>query len=274
MISVYKGIVQDSYKVNLSEMGLSFLEFNVQSLESNVETDSANALDGDFITYNQFLNRNIEAKMFIRANDSNDFQNKKSDVYKLFNSRQKLLIVDERLRVRKIWEVYTNGGYSVEPNQTARTGEFELTLTSESPYAIAEHNVIVTKDTHKDNYYFFSPSQVMTISEVAEDNTFTIQNTGDISIDARQHKLNIKFKGASDKLRIVNQNNNTQWQYKGTTEAKDLIELDSIYPYKNKKNIFDDTNFGVITLDKGANLFKVFGSEKFEIKVEYKAMYI
>lgn len=104
MIKVYKNAIQEVYRVNLKELGLTFLEFNPLSLESELGIENVEGADGGTITSNQFKERQIQAKLYLRTKNNIDFQNKKSDVYKLFNSRQELLIVDERLDTKKFGE--------------------------------------------------------------------------------------------------------------------------------------------------------------------------
>lgn len=274
MISVYRDTLHDSRKVNLSNLGLSFLEFNVNSLESDVQTEKVDSTDGEFVTHSQFLSRNIDAKLYIKSRNNKDFQNKKTEIYKLFNAKQKLLIVDERLNMKKIWTTYTSNSFKVENNITHTTGEFELIFTSESPYATVDYSVIAKKETGKGEFHFFSPTQVTEVAQVEANNIFYIENGGDVVLDGREHKIHFEFRGDSNKLRLVNENNGSQWQYKEETTERDTIELDSIYPYKNRVNIFDDTNYGYIKLNKGTNKFRIYGSDKFEIKFEFSELYI
>lgn len=255
MISVYKDTVKEAYRVNLSNLGLTFLEFNPLSLESDIGLESTQGADGATITDNQFKERRIEAKLYLRALDNIDFQNKKSDVYKLFNSKQKLLIVDERLNIKKVWKVVTDGSsYNLDNDQTTYTKEFDLVFISESSYATA------LKETE-------------TVINATEGYVF---NAGDVYLDAREHIIQIKFYGESDKLRIVNESTNTQWQYYGTTTLEDTVYIDSINPYKNNKEInIEDTNFGALELTQGSNRIRVYGvSGDFSLIIKHYDLFV
>ena len=100
-------------------------------------------------------------------------------------------------------------------------------------------------------------------------------NAGDVYLDARVDNIDITFKGVSSKLRVVNETTDTQWQYLKTTSTDDEIYIDSIYPYKNDKNIFSDTNFGALEFAVGSNKIKVYGtSEDFTLKITHNDLFI
>lgn len=238
MISVYKDVIAETHQVNLNELGLTFLDFNPLSLESDIDIESSEGVDGGAIVNNQFKERQIQAKLYLKAKDNNDFQNKKSNVYKLFNGKQELLMVDNRLTNKKVWKVVTNGSYNLENDQTPYTKAFELLLVSESSYATA------LKETE-------------TLINSSEGYLF---NGGDVYLDTREHKIKIIFLGNSDKLRIVNETTNTQWQYFGTTTIKDELKIESIYPFKNNESIFEETNFGALEFAQGSNKIKIYGA--------------
>lgn len=254
MIKVYKNAIQEVYRVNLKELGLTFLEFNPLSLESELGIENVEGADGGTITSNQFKERQIQAKLYLRTKNNIDFQNKKSDVYKLFNSRQELLIVDERLDTKKVWRVRTDGSsYNLENDQTTYTKEFELTFISESSFATALNDTKTVITTQ----------------------TGFLMNAGDVYLDAREHNIDVHFYGNSDKLRIVNETTGTQWQYKGTTTLQDKIYIDSIYPYKNNINIFEDTNYGVLEFVEGSNKIKMYGvTGDYSLIIKHHDLYI
>lgn len=240
MISVYKQTVHDSYKVNLKELGLTFLEFNPESLDSNVQTETTDAVDGEFVTHNQFNSRKINVKLYLRATNNNDFQNKKSEIYRLFNSKQTLLIVDERLNTKKVWTVYTEGNYTINNSQTSYTNEIELTLVSESPYAQAINK---TKTIINSTEGF-------------------LMNAGDVELDARHHNIQVKFYGESDKFRIVNETTDTSFQYLGKTKLSDTLHIDSLYLFINDVLITDSSllNYGALEFAQGSNKIKIYGA--------------
>src|SRR5699024_7951070 len=258
MIEVYKNAIHPTQKVDLEKLGLSFLSFDVGSLTGEIPTERVEGVDGEYTTGSNYNGRRIAVRLYYRKANYKEFQNGKSEVYKLLNNKQELLFVDTRLDTVKVWRAVVEDDYTLDNEQTTYTKEFEITLFSESPYAIAEENTIEIKSTDANG-------------GIESDNTFYIYNAGDVRLDARVDKLFIKFTGVSDKLRIVNETTNTQWQDRTTTNSTDEVEIDSIYPYKNGKNIFSDTEYGVIELNTGSNKFKVYGSTDLKISFEFEA---
>lgn len=254
MITVYKNAIHDTQKVNLKDLGLSFLSFNVQSLSSELATEAFQGADGEYITDNQYKGRRIDAVLYYRKDNYIDFQNGKSEVYKLLNSKQKLLLVDNRLNTEKVWEVVVESDYTLDNEQTTYTKEFEITLLSESTYA---HAIEYTKTP-------------------INDTEGIIYNAGDVYLDAREHDIEFTFKGKSDKLRIVNETTNTQWQYLGTTSVDDEIKVISTYPFKNGKDIFNDVSqFDVLEFATGSNKLKVYGADgNFTLNVKHRELFI
>ncbi|KZR58365.1 hypothetical protein [Pseudobacillus badius] len=105
--------------------------------------------------------------------------------------------------------------------------------------------------------------------------TFYVSNPGNVKIDPREHELIIKFKGASNRLRIVNNYNGTSWQYYGQTSVNDKIVLDQVYSYKNGQSIFKETNRGVIELLPHINEIEVYGVfGDFEVTFEFRPLYL
>lgn len=235
-------------------MGLSFLSFNIQSLSSDFATETFQGADGEYVTDSQYKGRRIDAVMYFRKDDYTDFQNGKSEVYKLLNGKQKLLMVDERLEIPKIWEVFVENDYTLDNEQTTYTKEFEITLFSESTFA---HAVDYTET-------------------IIDDTEGIVYNGGDVYLDGREHEIEFTFKGKSDKLRIVNETTNTQWQYFETTTADDEIEAISTYPFKNGKDIFNDVSqFDVLEFATGSNTLKIYGVDgDFTLKIKHKDLFI
>lgn len=254
MITVYKNAIHDTQKVDLKQLGLSFLTFNPESLDSEFAIESIQGADGERIRKNQFKGRRIQATLFYKKANNIDFQNGKSAVYKLFNGRQKLLIVDSRLEVEKVWEVVVEGNYTLDNEQTPFTKGFELTFFSESSYASASE----------------STETVITSTEGV------VFNAGDIYLDARQHNIEFTFYGESTNLRIVNESTNSQFQYFGDTTMEDKIYVTSTYSEKNGINIFKDTEkYGALEFDLGSNTIKMYGvTGDYSLIIKHLELYI
>ena len=241
------------YEVNYAELGISFLEFTVHELEVDHDTESLEGVDGAFIRESRLQPRLITARVLYQQPSYDYFHANKSKVYALFNPLSYLHIIDER-EPHKKWKVKTQSISTITNKESRKADEVEITFISESPYATAVDETITT----------------------INDTTAYVMNAGDVYLDARVDDIDITFNGVSDKLRIVNETTNTQWQYLKTTTVDDEIYIDSIYPYKNDKNIFgDDTNFGVLEFAKGSNKIRVYGaSGDFTLKITHNDLFI
>ena len=250
MIELYK---EDGfYKINLEELGITFLSFDVAPLEGDLSLDTLDGVNGEFIRQSQLKSRTAHARILYSQRSYEDFHSNKFKIYELFNPLNTLKIVDTR-NPHKIWTMRALDVSLISNAESVRDSEFFVTFFSESPFATSVKKKVVTINNRNAEVF----------------------NSGDVRLDARQHSILITYKGASDKLRIINDTTKTEWQYKKGTVSADTLLLDSIYPYKNGVNIFEDTNFGVIEIAKGANKIRLLGAtEPFELKFEFYELYI
>lgn len=260
-------------EVDISDYDLTCLRFQPESIEPNHETEMVEGVDGYVDIDTIYTGRKIHSVWWLQTDNHVKFHEQKDEIYKLFVPKNELVIIDHRLP-HKHWKVQTESSFMIDNEEGATFKEFDIPLISKSTYAFSEEKVIATKDTTKHDYYFLSANQITEVEQITN-NRFSIFNPGEIHLDGRWHSIVFKFKGASDKLRIVNNITGDQWQYLGTTTASDEIILDQVYPYKNGTNIFTDTDHGAITLVPGANDFQVFGaSGDYEISFEFRPLYI
>lgn len=235
MITLYK---EDGfYEVNLEELGLAFLSFDVEPLEGEHDIEETQGVDGSQIRETKIKSRKINARILYSQPSYEKFHAEKSKVYSLFNPKNYLHAVDLR-EPHKKWKFKVESMSDISNKESRRDDEIELVLISESPYATAVNET----------------------ETVINSNEGFLFNNGDVELDASKHNIDIYFYGESDKLRIVNESTGTQWQYYGTTTLQDTIYIDSIYPYKNDVNIFKDTNFGALEFAQGSNKIKIYGA--------------
>lgn len=250
LITLYK---EDGfYEVNLDDLGLAFLSFNVEPLEGEHNEEDIQGVDGSYIRETKLKSRKINARVLYSQQSYDDFHANKSKVYNLFNPANYLHAVDNR-EPHKKWRFKVESMSEISNKESRREDEIEIVFISESSYATA------TEETET----------------VVNNNEGYVFNNGDVYLDARKHNIQIKFQGESDKLRIVNETTNTQWQYKGTTTIQDTIYIDSIYPYKNDVNIFADTNYGALEFAQGSNHIKIYGArDDFSLIVTHYDLFI
>ncbi|MDC6268006.1 phage tail domain-containing protein [Lysinibacillus fusiformis] len=116
-----------------------------------------------------------------------------------------------------------------------------------------------------------------TLKYVFKDETsFQIYNAGDVPLktNLRDMLFEIEFWGSSTNLSIRNVTNGTQWQYNGSSNAEDVIKLETPTRFTKKENsIFKDTNKKVLILEPGWNTIQISGAAQFLILFRFKFYY-
>ncbi|MBP1967967.1 hypothetical protein J2Z83_000059 [Virgibacillus natechei] len=267
-------IIKNGYEVDLSELGLDCLSFQVDSLSSEHNNENIEGKDGQVDNGTTYSSRMIHTRFLFKVDSHVDFHDKKDEVYKLFESKVELILIDERQPYKR-WKVKVNSDFIIDNEESPSWKEFEVDFISFSPYAESRETMTTTRNTRVTEYYFLKNTQVNQNQQVDETGSFYVFNTGTISIDPRQYNLLIKFTGASDRLRILNRMNDTQWQYYGTTTTSDVLTFRNTYVDKNDESVFRDTNYGFIELEVGSNELQIYGATgDWEIYFEYRPLYI
>lgn len=140
------------------------------------------------------------------------------------------------------------------------TGKTVLSFISYSPYAESTYTTLESGS----NEYVYNT------------NSFSVYNAGHAKIDPRgiHTPLLITFKGASDKLKIINKTTGDEWTYNGKTAVDDIIRLDRVRSTKNSLSIVRDTNKKVIRLNAGINEFEITGAiGAFSISFDFRFYY-
>lgn len=245
-------VIDGNATVDLKDLGLSCLSFQVEPLEANHETDNVEGADGYADIETSYNGRKLYSRWLFQVGSYDVFHDKKDKIYSLFAPKKELILIDERQSFKQ-WTARVESQARIDNDEGAYYKEFEVSFFSKNVYANA----------------------VEPYAKTFIENQFVVFNDGTETIDAREHELLIKFKGASDKLRIRNETTGEQWQYLDATVSGDEILLDQVYPYKNGKNIFSDTNHGALTIIPGANNFRLYGtSDDYEIIFEFQPLYI
>ncbi len=116
-----------------------------------------------------------------------------------------------------------------------------------------------------------------TLKYVFKDETsFQIYNAGDVPLktNLRDMLFEIEFWGSSTNLSITNLTNGTKWQYNGSSNADDVIKLETPTRFTKKENsIFKDTNKKVLILEPGWNTIQISGAAQFLILFRFKFYY-
>ncbi|MEC1778398.1 phage tail domain-containing protein [Schinkia azotoformans] len=256
---------QDGTIIDLHEHNLFVNSFRIISLSPEHIVEQIDNRHGSIYLGTRLRERRITSQITVEANNYNDFDSLKHELYKLFNPLEKFYIIRDLQPTRRM-EVSVANEFDIDYIYL-EMGEFKIDFVIHSVYSESVGSTLnptlnFQVRTHEPVQYRFNTS------------TFKVFNDGDIKIDPREMELNIIFKGNSDNLIIRNLTTNDQWEYSGTTLQSDTIELSGIRSFMNGFSIFGETNRRLITIDKGWNEFKIINATDFEISFDFRFKYI
>jgi hypothetical protein len=257
---------------NLVDYGIKALDFQISAPSPRVNSEIIDGRDGYVDLGAVYDAREMRGSFFMTAVDSTDFALLRNEVFRIFAGREQFYVIDSR-EPGKRWLVRSNG-YSVE-QIVATKGRFEVDFTGASTYA---ESIGTTLDPLTFDTELWQIGQGIIDDEMKYSHTtssFRIYNSGDTTVNPRQHPLVITYSGASTNLKIKNITTGEEWAYTGTTTASDNVKLDGIRSTKNGLSIFRDTNRKVISLAPGWNDFVITGaSGTFSISFDFRHYYL
>ncbi|PAE21959.1 hypothetical protein CHH80_03420 [Bacillus sp. 7504-2] len=240
----------DNKQYDLTQYGLTYLSFMIDSLSPRVESENAEGADGHIDVEINYEGRTMTATYLIEATNIVDFTRLRDEVYKLFNGKSYFYLIDDR-HSQKRWKVRTASKYAPE-KVTPSMGTIDLDFVSPSPYAESINKV-----------------------ELRHTSNFTLHNIGDVDIDmVTQQETEIEFRGMSQGLTIRNNTTGQEWRYNGSTDEDDVICLKGIRSTKNGVSIFGQTNRKVLKFVPGWNDIEILNAEDYEITIRTRFYYI
>lgn len=261
-------------EINLDEYGLKCLSFIPDSLTPQFFEDDNEEVDGSSILGIKITKRNLHTKFLMQAVDHLDYQLLRDEIYRLFDPRRDLYIIDKR-QPKKRWKARASAAFKPEYiNHIA--GRFEITFVSPKPYS---ESIGTTLDPFTFDAELWQLGQGLLTDDLIykhTTNSFKIYNAGDFSVDPVELPLIIKYKGASTNLQIFNKTNLDLWKYTGVTTANETLEINRTRTLKNSVvPVFGDTNRKHITLETGWNEIELTGtSGSFEIEFNFRFYYV
>ena len=264
-------------RYDLRSIGIIPLNFYLGSLSPRHVTEESEGADGHIDMETTYEGRTMSARFLLRTQNYNEYAVKRNEVFRIFQGKKPFYLISEE-ELNKRWKVKAAAQFM--PERLSRTdGVFEVEFISESPYAeslystlsIPPREILQTANGVWDG---FEPEEMR--YEFTESN-FMVWNDGDVLLDPRLRfmEMLIRFKGQSNRLKIENKTTGDVFEYRGTTNGADTIELTGIRHLKNGRSIFKDTNHKLITLETGWNNFNISGtSGDFQIHFDCRFYYI
>lgn len=262
-------IEKEDITLDVSSYSLKLLKYFIPSpplLHSLVSVDGR---DADIITESFYKNRVISAEFMYNSQDLKDFYLLKSEIYRLFATKEPFYIIFKR-EPGKRWKVRLNNPFDIDKFNIF-VGSFTLEFLAELPFA---ESVGTTLDPFTFDAELWQFGQGIIADDLIythSTNTFSIFNGSDVMVDPRQLPLKIEFKGASNNLTIRNTSTGDEWKHNGSTVDGDIVLLDGIEVNKNGQSIFGQTNLQCISLLPGWNEFELAGAEEpFTITFDFR----
>ncbi|QNG61785.1 phage tail family protein [Bacillus sp. PAMC26568] len=261
-------------EIDLKSLGLKCLSFIPESLSPQFFEDEDEGTDGSEIIGTKISKRILYSGFFMRAMDHYDYQLLRDEIYKIFDPRKELFIIDKRLPGKR-WKARNSTAFRPE-YLDASEGTFDINFISPKPYA---ESIGTTMDPFTFDSELWQIGQGLLTDDLIykhATNSFLIYNAGDIAIDPRKVPLIIKYKGGSTNLQIKNNTTLDIWTYTGTTATNETIEINRTRTLKNTVvPVFGDTNRKLITLAPGWNEIELTGtSGSFEITFDFRFYYV
>ncbi|PRT35506.1 phage tail domain-containing protein [Bacillus wiedmannii] len=248
----------ESFVISTNE-NMRVLTFLPSSPFFNTVYEKVTGMDGSIDLGGSFdAQDSIKSRIFFRSKNIDAFYLFRNQIYDLFDSQEPFYIISSRTPEKR-WNVKVAYKYEIEPKGNGKYGVFDIVFKSDSPFS---ESIYTTLESNSSEYVYNSSS-------------FAIYNAGK-KIDPRSPHtpLLITFKGASDKLRIINKTTGDEWTYNGKTTAEDVIRLDRVRSTKNSLSIVRDTNKKIISLNAGVNEVEITGATgAFSISFDFRFYY-
>lgn len=268
----FKIVYDDGREIDLSETPFWIQYFRIDPIDSEEITDTVEGRPGVIRKGAVIQSRQIKVGVQAFGYDQYDFDLLRDEANKIFHPTKEFYIVRD-LQPGKRARVSRSANFNFETYHDWTDGEFEITLNMHQPFF---ESIGTTLDP-----FTFEEQWQVGMNLTAERDlaykhyaaSFKHYNAGDVKINPRWFPLQIKFVGASNKLKITNKTNGTIWQYLGTTSASDVIIIDRVRSFKNGGSIFGDTTHTLLTFEPGWNDIIISGSSNFLIEIGHRFYY-
>ncbi|MCM3651335.1 phage tail family protein [Metabacillus litoralis] len=269
----YLKIVKNATEIDYSSLNLILSSFRKESLSPTNLSEKVEGRDGSIPLATEYGERKLTAIFVTYAFDYYDFDLLQDEIFKLFQTRDEMTIIDSK-QPGKQWHVKVENVFSVEAIGGI-VGRFQVDFISSKPYG---ESVGTTMDPQTFDSELWQIGQGLITEETSYTHTtttFRIYNAGDEEVNPEKLPLIIKYKGASTNLEIKNLTTGDVWKYTGTTLPGAVIELNGVKSFKNGASIFSDTNWAVIKLAPGWNDIELIGTNgSFEISFDFRFYYV
>lgn len=259
-------IITEEGTFNLTEnTGLMYLEFEEEDVETTMNLQEVQGVDGAISGANTFAPFNLILRFAYVGTDTKDYHLFKSKLRGFLYRRKPFYVAHSDMPGKKYAVITESTDYE---NIYDRNGTIEISFNVYKGYSESLHD---TDEFSLSNGNFQFESGVLPDSNTSyrfNRAMFEVLNGSSDTIDPRhRHKLKIIIRMTTDEgFRLVNKTTGDIFEYKSDLDVNRQITLDGGYPYIQQNDVRARcgrlTNHGLITLAPGVNKFEVWGNFK------------
>jgi predicted phage tail component-like protein len=262
-------------RYDIKNHSLKRLYHRIPSPSVEHTTSTVEGRSGDVFLNTRFSGRTISVELLYIARDIYDYYLLRDELNGLF-ARNEAFYIIFKTEPYKRWKVRLAQGFSMEPSGNMRSFTIEfvcenifaesvgtsLDLQNQKEWDIGLWGWGMGLDWDKEYQYEFN------------DNSFTVENIGNVAIDPCEHELEIIVKGEfSDGVTITNQTTGDVYKYNEPLSSTDNLALSGIRTLKNGTSDFKSTNKKLLTLAPGENSITVEGGTLTSIAFNFRFLY-
>ncbi|WP_107841889.1 phage tail domain-containing protein [Metasolibacillus meyeri] len=267
--------VKNGNQINLRDAGIRVMEFEPESLDAMNESYNIDG-SGYIVTSRGYNTRYIDATFKVSGYDLADYAQFHRDLFALFGSKEDFYIIDTK-EYGLWWHVRNDGKFSLR--RTIKNGMFSIRLICITPYAQSRGSCMDLQSHKEWDVDLWSWGMGLDWDKeykyVHSTNNFVIDNIGNVSIDPREHELEITIKAtAASYLQIINQTTGDVYRYNDALTASDTLVLSGIRTLKNGISVFKDTNKKLLALAAGENHITVEGGTIISAAFNFRFLYM
>lgn len=262
----------DGTQIDIAQHSLKRLYHHIPSLTMQHDTVNVDGRHGLIFLGSTYGERQITVELLYEAYDIYDYYLIRDEVNALFTNQQEYYIIFKNEPYKR-YKVKLASDFEVPPHE--RMGAFEVVFTCTEVFAEAIATTTDIKEWDIDKWVW---NGAITWDDDLKynfnTNTFTVKNLGNVTIDPRQHELEIILKGTfSNSLTITNNTTGDVYIYNGALASNDELRLKGIQTFKNGVSTFKNTNKKLITLAPKENSFTITGGTINSVVFNFRFLY-
>lgn len=260
-------------RFDIANYGLGVEDYDIPSVEMEHTVVDVDGSNSTLIIGTRFKGRTIPVIFAYLASDYHDYLLLRNELNALFTRKEAFYIIfkDEP---HKRWLVKTATQFStVKDLETV--GSMPVNFLCAKSFAESIATTQALKEWDVDNWAWDGTIDWdEELKYVFTSNDFIVKNLGNIEIDPCEHELEIVLKGTfPSNVKITNQTTGEVYQYNRPLSPTDELRISGICTFRNGISDFRNTNYKLLTLAVGDNIFTVEGGTLTSIAFNFRFLY-